>query len=69
MRFYVQLSLTSLVPWLGYGLALDLYIKKQQSYLPYGRIETIVLQVAMEAYDGASNGNRSRGGVKKANDM
>ena len=23
----------------------------------------------MEAYDGASNGNKTRGGVKKANDM
>lgn len=50
-------------------MALDLFMKTPQRYLPHDRIEQIVLQVAMEAYDGASNGNRSRGGVKKANDM
>lgn len=33
------------------------------------KAEDVVLAKAMEAYDGASNGNRTRGGMKKANDM
>ena len=32
-------------------------------------MERIVLATAMEAYDGATNGNKTRGGMKKANDM
>jgi len=32
-------------------------------------LEHVVLAKAMEAYDGASNGNRTRGGMKKASDM
>ena len=55
--------------YIGYQLVVDLYINSSQDYLPRDRIGEIVLQVAMEAYDGASNGNRSRGGMKKANDM
>ncbi len=53
----------------AYRLAIELYLKSSQSYLPADRIEDVVLQEAMEAYDGASKGNRTRGGVKKANDM
>lgn len=30
--------------------------------------ETLLAQI-MEAYDSASNGNKTRGGIKKANDM
>jgi hypothetical protein len=53
----------------AYRLATELYLKSPQSYLPVKRVEDVVLQEAMAAYDGASNGNRMRGGVKKANDM
>jgi hypothetical protein len=32
-------------------------------------IEGVVLASAMRHYDNASNGNRTRGGMKKASDM
>ena len=50
-------------------LAINLYLKTSTEFLPRGRVEQIVLMKAMEAYDSASNGNRTRGGIKKANDM
>lgn len=37
-------------------------ISKQQA-------EGVIIAKALEAYDGASNGNKTRGGVKKANEM
>nr|POE88342.1 protein transport protein sec39 [Quercus suber] len=37
--------------------------------LPKDVVEGIVLAKALEAYDSASNGNKTRGGVKKANDI
>ena len=37
--------------------------------LPREKVEKVVLAVAMEAYDGASNGNKTRGGVRRANEM
>jgi len=55
----------------GYSMATKLYLSDQLStkHLPEGDVERVVLAKAMEAYDGASNGNRTRGGMKKANDM
>ncbi|KAK5173771.1 uncharacterized protein LTR77_002452 [Saxophila tyrrhenica] len=53
----------------AYQLAINLYLVSAQNYLPAQRIEEVVLEEAMEAYDGASNGNKTRGGVKKANDI
>ncbi|KAK5707962.1 hypothetical protein LTR97_000501 [Elasticomyces elasticus] len=54
-----------------YGMATKLYLDDQSSFklLPIEHIERVVLAKAMEAYDGASNGNKSRGGMKKANDI
>lgn len=37
--------------------------------LPHERTEEVLLAKALEAYDSASNGNKTRGGIKKANDM
>ena len=37
--------------------------------LPPDRVEKIILDVAFAFYDGASNGNRTRGNVRKASDM
>jgi len=37
--------------------------------LPSARTEEILLSKALEAYDSASNGNKTRGGIKKANEM
>lgn len=53
----------------GYDLAVRLYLKSSSQLLPLDGVEEIVMARAMEAYDGASNGNRTRGGMKKANDM
>lgn len=61
-------ELTSVEPT-GYEMAARLYLKQSVAFLPPSTIEDIVLAKAMDAYDGASNGNKTRGGVKKANDM
>ncbi|UJO11363.1 uncharacterized protein CLAFUR5_00331 [Fulvia fulva] len=37
--------------------------------LPPARFERVVLDKVMESYDSASNGNKNRGGVKKAHDI
>ncbi|ORY06141.1 Sec39 domain-containing protein [Clohesyomyces aquaticus] len=54
-----------------YGLAIQLYIQivSEQRPLPLEEIEKIVLATAMHHYDNASNGNRTRGGMKRASDM
>ena len=39
------------------------------SALPLARAEDILLSKALQAYDSASNGNKTRGGMRKANDM
>lgn len=55
---------------IGYEFASNLYISDAyQRPLESSRVEQIILDKAMEAYDGASNGNRTRGGMKRANDM
>lgn len=55
----------------GYDLAIKLYVQDDRlvEHLPRAKVEEIVLSKSMDAYDGASNGNKSRGGVKRANDM
>lgn len=50
-------------------MAIKLYLSDSTELLPKASIERVILAKAMEAYDGASNGNRTRGGMKKANDM
>lgn len=53
---------------LDFDVAISLYLK-EGGHLPREDVERVVLAKAMEAYDGASNGNKTRGGIKKANDM
>jgi len=56
----------------GYSFATRLYLHKSsdgsRKLLSEGTTVRVVLAKAMEFYDGASNGNRNRGGMKKAND-
>ncbi|KAF2772970.1 secretory pathway Sec39 [Teratosphaeria nubilosa] len=54
-----------------YGLPIQLYLKSDggDGLLKKEKVEDVVLGKAMEAYDGASNGNRTRGGVRKAADI
>ncbi|KYG46962.1 hypothetical protein M433DRAFT_142455 [Acidomyces richmondensis BFW] len=48
---------------------LKCFVENETQWLSKESVEDIVLQKAMEAYDGASNGNRTRGGVKRASDI
>ncbi|GAB7358020.1 hypothetical protein MBLNU230_g0185t1 [Neophaeotheca triangularis] len=55
-----------------YNLAINLNLNVENEdprRLPAERVKEVTLAKAMEAYDGASNGNRTRGGMKKANDI
>lgn len=54
----------------GFNLASKMILQRGQTRtLPTERAEQVVLGKAMEAYDAASNGNRTRGGMKKASDV
>ena len=73
-----RLTLQFLLSFLaGYALAIKFYVppsstttteKADRLLLPRERVERVVLDVAMEVFDGASNGNKTRGGVKRANE-
>ncbi|CAK4029023.1 related to transport Sec39 [Lecanosticta acicola] len=53
-----------------YQLAIRIFVSGcAQSALASIPAERIILEQVMEAYDSASNGNRTRGGIKKANDI
>lgn len=54
--------------FVGFQLVEQLFLGTD-STLPASKTEGILLAKALEAYDGASNGNKTRGGIKKANDM
>ena len=52
-----------------YNLAVDTYCKTPNGPLSRTILETTVLGTALNAYDAASNGNRTRGGVRKTSDI
>ena len=52
-----------------YSLAEDTYCKQTSLPLSKETVESTVLNAALSAYDAASNGNRTRGGVRKASEM
>ncbi|KAF2648065.1 secretory pathway Sec39 [Lophiostoma macrostomum CBS 122681] len=54
-----------------YTLAVQIYINGSPNTLPLSasEVENVVLKAAMHHYDNASNGNRTRGGMKRASDM
>ena len=52
-----------------YSTALDTYCKSTDAPLPPATVESTILNAAYSAYDAASNGNRTRGGVRKASDI
>lgn len=47
----------------------DIYLSTEQSVLPRSKIQEHVTAAILGAYDNASNGNRTRGGVKRASDL
>ncbi|CAI6333575.1 unnamed protein product [Periconia digitata] len=54
-----------------YALAIEIYVQHPTGSLPLpsSSVERIVLEAAMHHYDNASNGNKSRGGIKRASDI
>lgn len=53
-----------------YELAVDLYTRSPDSSpLPQDEVESTVVETIFVAYDNATNGNKTRGGIKKAADM
>lgn len=54
---------------LEYQLAVDLYTQPEAAPLSRVQIEHAVVEAIFSAYDNASNGNRTRGGMKRAYDM
>ena len=52
-----------------YSLAEDIYCKQKNLPLLKEIVESTVLSAALSAYDAASNGNRTRGGVRKASEI
>ena len=52
-----------------YSLAIEVYCKKGDKPLPIEKVESTVLSAVLASYDAASNGNRTRGGVRKASEI
>lgn len=52
----------------GYDLATETYCNSPMP-ISENNVEKTVLNVALACYDAASNGNRTRGGVRKASEM
>lgn len=52
----------------GFRMIEQIYVN-EKSALSSSKIEDILLGKAFEMYDSASNGNKTRGNMKRANDM
>lgn len=64
----ITLQITNLL-LIDYNLATEIYCKNPAGPVPTANLEKTVLSVALAFYDGASNGNRTRGGLRKASEM
>jgi protein transport protein SEC39 len=54
----------------GFHLVEHTFVRKQERHpLSEAEIEECVMEVFFHYYDNASNGNRTRGGMKKASDL
>jgi hypothetical protein len=53
----------------GYELARSIYDENPDEPLKGKLLQDAIYAAAMTAYDNASNPNRTRGGLKKCNDM
>lgn len=53
----------------GYSLVKSIYEDADDTPLPDKTIQDAVYHAALDAFDNASNPNRTRGGLKKCNDM
>lgn len=50
-------------------LAVDIYCALERPPMPVETVEITVLNAALASYDASSNGNRNRGGVRKASEI
>lgn len=53
----------------GYNLAIEIYCKNPPRPISSANVEKTVLSVVFACYDSASNGNRTRGELRKASEM
>lgn len=51
-----------------YQIVIDIYLKDHTSTLDLEKVEACVQESTLSSYDNASNGNRNRGGMKRASD-
>jgi hypothetical protein len=65
----IHFLLSILMLFLEYQLAIDIYTNSKQAPLKPAQVEAAVQDAIFTAYDNASNGNRTRGGMKRAYDM
>lgn len=61
--------LRGLTPALGYTLVKSVYEDAAAKPLSKKAVQDAVHHAALDAFDNASNPNRTRGGLKKCNDM
>lgn len=52
-----------------YDLAVETYCNHESTPLPSEVVEKTVVDITLASYDGASNGNRTRGGVRKSSEI
>ncbi|KAI9703040.1 MAG: hypothetical protein M1820_006031 [Bogoriella megaspora] len=66
-----QETLKALLSSSQYELATRIYLSNEDvdGILTSKQIEAVIVVLALQIYDNASNGNRTRGGMKKASDM
>jgi hypothetical protein len=62
-------QLTHILHRKGYALARSIYETSSERPLPAQQLRDTVISSAMNAYDNATNPNRTRGGVKKCDEM
>ena len=55
--------------FLEYQLAANIYTLSSSAPLNAAQVEAAVVEAIYTSYDNASNGNRTRGGMKRAYDM
>lgn len=68
-QIHSLLPLPILMLFLEYQLAIDIYTNSKSAPLNPTQVEAAVQEAIFTAYDNASNGNRTRGGMKRAYDM
>ncbi|CAK7197693.1 hypothetical protein SEUCBS139899_000341 [Sporothrix eucalyptigena] len=69
-REYIEVELLkAMLANTRYSLARKLYEESPDHPLPKELVQETIFEAAMGAYDGASNPNRTRGGLKKCDDM